>query len=133
MPFHIGESIRVAGNNANAVVRYVGSILSFDPSEIWVGIEFDQPCGKCDGKVRVTRDGVTRDQRYFSCAPNHGCFMKATNKSISKSLTSSTPMRRTVPTNHQELAATTTATTPTPLPPPSLTSSATTGIIRCNL
>ena len=27
---------------------------------------------------------ITRDQRYFTCKPNHGCFMKATNKSITK-------------------------------------------------
>ena len=95
LPFYVDEMVRVEGFDATAVVRYVGSILSFDPSEIWVGIEFDQPCGKCDGKVRVTRDGVTRDQRYFTCAPNHGCFMKATNKSVSKILTSTSARKMT--------------------------------------
>ena len=35
--------------------RYVGRI--FDSDDIWLGIEFDQPVGKCDGVARLDQEG----------------------------------------------------------------------------
>lgn len=87
--YRVGDTVRVTGYSSPAVVRYIGSMLSFDPNEIWLGMEFDQPVGKCDGKVRVTKDGNTIEKRYFTCQQNHGCFMKASNKSLSKVMSAS--------------------------------------------
>ncbi|KAJ2713536.1 hypothetical protein H4R19_002201 [Coemansia spiralis] len=47
-------------------VRFVGK-TSFRRG-YWVGIEYDEPVGKNDGSV----DGNT----YFSCAPEHGSFVR---------------------------------------------------------
>ena len=47
-------------------VRFIGPIAKDGPTRI--GIELDQPVGLNDGSARGTQ--------YFSCAPNHGVFLK---------------------------------------------------------
>ena len=57
--FTIGDfvSVSINGNTVSAQVKYAGAIIGFDSSDIWLGLEFPEPVGKCDGKVRVTKDG----------------------------------------------------------------------------
>jgi dynactin 1 len=54
------------------VVRFVGN-TSFAPGR-WVGIELNAPLGKNDGSVK----GIG----YFSCAPNHGVFVRPSQVKI---------------------------------------------------
>ena len=82
--YEVDDTVSVLGYASSAVVRYAGCVIGFDPSDIWLGLEFPEKIGKCDGKVRVTKDGVTREQRYFRCPSNCGVFMKASNRSITK-------------------------------------------------
>jgi len=48
-------------------VRYAGSV-AFSRG-MWAGLELDSPDGKNDGSVQ--------GHQYFSCAPNHGLFVRA--------------------------------------------------------
>ena len=50
------------------VVRYVGTALQGLPKGYWVGIEYDEPVGKNDGRVK----GV----RYFECTNMYGGFVR---------------------------------------------------------
>jgi hypothetical protein len=53
----VGDAVSIAQYTADAQIKYAGPIIGFDPNEIWYGLEFPDPVGKCDGKVRVTKDG----------------------------------------------------------------------------
>ncbi|KCV68879.1 hypothetical protein H696_04297 [Fonticula alba] len=59
---------RVLVNDRRGIVRFAGPIDGL--SGIWVGIELDGPVGKNDGTVK--------GKRYFTCAPNHGLFVRPT-------------------------------------------------------
>lgn len=61
------------------VVRFCGT-TSFAVGK-WVGIELSEPVGKNDGSVK----GVA----YFSCPPNYGVFVKASQVKIVQDLPSS--------------------------------------------
>ena len=61
----LGQRVAVQGK-LQGVVRHFGT-TSFKEGS-WVGVELDEPRGKNDGSVA----GVA----YFSCAPNHGLFIR---------------------------------------------------------
>lgn len=63
---HLGDI--VTGAFGRGVVRFFGS-ADFKAGK-WCGIELPGPTGKNDGSVA----GV----QYFSCPPNHGIFVRAT-------------------------------------------------------
>jgi len=65
MPIQINDRIALK-NNLVGIVRYIGPVEG--RSNDWVGIELDEPRGKNDGSYN--------NKRYFSCAPNHGLFVK---------------------------------------------------------
>ncbi|CAE6385420.1 unnamed protein product [Rhizoctonia solani] len=67
-------------------VRFVGN-TSFAPGK-WVGIELATANGKNDGSVK--------DVAYFSCAPNHGVFVRPSQVKII-SLPASRPSSRNAP------------------------------------
>eukprot|EP00002_Diphylleia_rotans_P018031 TRINITY_DN3492_c0_g1_i1.p1 TRINITY_DN3492_c0_g1~~TRINITY_DN3492_c0_g1_i1.p1 ORF type:complete len:102 (+),score=17.18 TRINITY_DN3492_c0_g1_i1:59-364(+) len=68
--FAVGEKVSV--NKVNGEVAYYGT-TKFSAG-VWVGIVLEQPVGKNDGTVM--------GQQYFSCAPNHGIFLKEDSSQI---------------------------------------------------
>lgn len=63
---------RVGIFNQFGIVRFVGATNFADG--IWIGIEFDEPIGKCDGTIG--------GRRYFSCNKDHGIFLLAPDVTI---------------------------------------------------
>jgi len=49
-------------------VRFAGETKFSTQGGVWVGIEYDEPFGKNDGSVQ--------GERYFSCKPNYGAFVR---------------------------------------------------------
>lgn len=62
----VGQLVEMA-TGCQARIRFVGE-TSFAPGE-WIGVEFKLPEGKNDGSVN--------GQRYFTCPPQHGMFVRA--------------------------------------------------------
>eukprot|EP00929_Paragymnodinium_shiwhaense_P080578 TRINITY_DN4202_c0_g2_i1.p1 TRINITY_DN4202_c0_g2~~TRINITY_DN4202_c0_g2_i1.p1 ORF type:complete len:2191 (+),score=679.11 TRINITY_DN4202_c0_g2_i1:124-6696(+) len=58
--------VRTRGGELKGTVRFVGT-AAFSPGD-WTGIELDAAAGKNDGSVR--------GQRYFTCRPGHGVFVR---------------------------------------------------------
>eukprot|EP00644_Phytophthora_capsici_P014349 jgi/Phyca11/503328/fgenesh2_kg.PHYCAscaffold_3_\ len=70
-PLCVGKLINVG--NVAGVVRYIGTTRF--ATGTWVGIELCEPKGKNSGTV----DG----EKYFSCPPNHGIFIRASRLDLS--------------------------------------------------
>ncbi|KAF4132212.1 CAP-Gly domain [Phytophthora infestans] len=70
-PLCAGKFINVG--NVPGVVRYIGTTRF--ATGTWVGIELCEPKGKNSGTV----DG----EKYFSCAPNHGIFIRSSRLDLS--------------------------------------------------
>eukprot|EP00750_Incisomonas_marina_P011700 INCI16405.2.p1 GENE.INCI16405.2~~INCI16405.2.p1 ORF type:complete len:393 (+),score=41.55 INCI16405.2:102-1181(+) len=62
----VGSRVVAKGRYSDGVVRFIGT-TEFSAGE-WIGVELDSPLGKHDGAVR--------GQRYFTCRPKHGVFLK---------------------------------------------------------
>ncbi|KAJ7614630.1 tubulin-folding cofactor B [Mycena polygramma] len=56
------------GLSKRGTVRFVGATKFGTGEGIWVGVEYDEPMGKNDGSVK--------GERYFSCRPNYGAFVR---------------------------------------------------------
>ncbi|KAF8426658.1 CAP Gly-rich domain-containing protein [Tirmania nivea] len=66
----VGKRCRVGGAELDrrGTVRYVGPVQEIPGEGLWVGIENDEPVGKNDGSVS--------GERYFTCKPKHGSFIR---------------------------------------------------------
>lgn len=66
--FKIGQTVETSAHQ-RGLVKYIGSLHVADGN--WLGIELPTADGKNDGSVR--------GERYFSCPPAHGLFVKDTS------------------------------------------------------
>jgi len=57
-----------AGLNKRGTVRFFGKTKFAKGEGVWVGIEYDEPMGKNDGSIQ--------GERYFTCRPNYGVFVR---------------------------------------------------------
>lgn len=67
----VGDRCRVINieGERRGAVKYVGKINELDQGEnVWVGVEFDEPVGKNDGRIGQLK--------VFECRPKHGSFVK---------------------------------------------------------
>ncbi|CAI5735706.1 unnamed protein product [Peronospora destructor] len=70
-PLCVGKFINVG--NVPGVVRSIGTTRF--ATGTWVGIELYEPKGKNSGTIN--------GEKYFSCAPNHGIFIRASRLGLS--------------------------------------------------
>eukprot|EP00271_Cylindrocystis_brebissonii_P002278 TRINITY_DN12778_c0_g1_i1.p1 TRINITY_DN12778_c0_g1~~TRINITY_DN12778_c0_g1_i1.p1 ORF type:complete len:275 (+),score=40.98 TRINITY_DN12778_c0_g1_i1:213-1037(+) len=62
-----GDRCEVDPGGRRGQVAYVGAVGGL-PAGVWVGVHYDEPVGKNDGKVN--------GKRYFDCPPSHGSFIR---------------------------------------------------------
>lgn len=63
----VGDRCQCQPGDRLGTVRYVGRIAALKPG-YWVGVEFDEPVGKSDGRVKGTV--------VFECRPQYGGFLR---------------------------------------------------------
>ncbi|KAJ9665640.1 hypothetical protein H2201_004332 [Coniosporium apollinis] len=113
-----GQAVELS-DGRSATVRFVG-VTAFAAGE-WIGVEFAEPLGKNDGSVQ--------NQRYFSCQPNHGMFLR--RSAVARVVEPDAPAPRpvatgqgrprhslAVPSARQSLLTRPTKPSSTPLSPP---------------
>ena len=88
----LGQTVETVGSQ-QGVVRYIGPIHVSDGT--FVGLELPTPSGKNDGSVR--------GERYFTCPPLHGLFIKET--SIIRIVSQPAPVRAAPPASAQAAAS----------------------------
>jgi len=69
-----GSRCEVMPGRRRGTVKFVGEIEGLRGGGFWVGVEFDEPVGLCDGKCK----GV----EIFECKPNYGSFTRGKNVTI---------------------------------------------------
>ena len=65
-----GDRCEVNPGGKRALVRFVGNNIETLPKGFWVGVEYDEPVGKNDGRPPKS------DKTVFECAANHGGFVR---------------------------------------------------------
>lgn len=70
----VGQRCEVMPGARRGTVRYVGEIEEIAAGGYWVGVEFDEPLGHNDGKVK--------GREVFACAPGFGAFVRGKNVQV---------------------------------------------------
>ena len=70
--FEIGDKVVLESIQKVGKVKFIGR--THFASGIWVGIELSDPSGK--------NSGIVHGQKYFSCKPSHGLFVRPNSCSI---------------------------------------------------
>ncbi|KAL2477298.1 Tubulin-folding cofactor B [Forsythia ovata] len=63
----VGDRCQVEPGEKRGIVKFVGRAETLAPG-FWVGVQYDEPLGKHDGKVK--------GKRYFDCPPLHGAVVR---------------------------------------------------------
>ena len=71
-----GDRCEVNPGGKRALVRFVGNSVETLPRGFWVGVEYDEPVGKNDGRPPKS------DTRLFECAANHGGFVRPASVTV---------------------------------------------------
>jgi len=66
----LGQEVKISGRPGT--VRFAGT-TKFSAG-YWVGVELGEPIGR--------NDGCVQGEKYFSCPPNHGIFVRATQVEV---------------------------------------------------
>ena len=82
--FQVGQTVELS-DGKTAIIRFIGS-THFSPGD-WLGVELDAPTGKNDGAVQ--------GERYFSCKPAHGMFVRPTTAVIVDNQPTPKPVKKT--------------------------------------
>ena len=69
----VGDRCSVYPGDRLGTVRFVGRLAALKPG-FWIGVEFDEPVGKNDGKVK--------GQQVFECSPNYGGFIRPNDVTV---------------------------------------------------
>ncbi|OMP14197.1 hypothetical protein COLO4_00190 [Corchorus olitorius] len=64
----VGDRCEIEPGEKRGVVKYVGQAEALGPG-FWIGVQFDEPFGKHDGRVKGTR--------YFQCPPLCGAMVRS--------------------------------------------------------
>merc|ERR1719357_2085598 len=70
---HLGNAVLLKRRGLG-IVRYIGPLHCDDQAVTWLGVELKSADGKNDGSVQ--------NKKYFSCAPNHGVFVRQVKRRI---------------------------------------------------
>ena len=71
-----GDRCEVNPGGKRGLVRFVGSGVETLPRGFWVGVEYDEPVGKNDGRPPRS------ETRLFECAKNHGGFVRPASVTV---------------------------------------------------
>ena len=82
--FQLGQTVELS-DGKTAIIRFVGS-TRFSPGD-WLGVELDAPIGKNDGAVQ--------GERYFTCKPAYGMFVRPTTAVIVDTQPTPKPVKKT--------------------------------------
>lgn len=106
--FRIGQTVETS-TQQQGLVKYVGAIHVAEGD--WLGIELPTPTGKNDGSVR--------GERYFTCPPGHGLFIRESNitRILTQPVAKSVPKATAATVSEPKLAAKPKATAASTRPP----------------
>lgn len=71
-----GDRCEVNPGGKRALVRFVGTRIQNLPKGFWVGVEYDEPVGKNDGRPPGS------EKRLFECPRNHGGFVRPASVAV---------------------------------------------------
>mmetsp|Transcript_19336 Transcript_19336/g.26829 ORF Transcript_19336/g.26829 Transcript_19336/m.26829 type:complete len:340 (-) Transcript_19336:61-1080(-) len=73
----VGMRCEVQPGGRRGQVAFVGEVPEIGGGGYWIGVLFDEPVGKTDGRVTVkSKNGETTKKRYFDAMPGYASFLR---------------------------------------------------------